>query len=73
MWYIIYKALEKQRDASQVSDLCERIKKYYPAKNIDSHSFDKGFWSKDNLATLQGTRIEQVVLPKKGGRKSMIN
>ena len=61
-----YKVLEKQRDASQVSDLCERIKKYYPDEKINSHSFDKGFWSKDNLATLQGAGIEQVVLPKKG-------
>ncbi|MGV1080901.1 MAG: ISNCY family transposase [Candidatus Nanopelagicales bacterium] len=61
-----YKVLEKQRDASQVSNLCERIKKYYPAEKIKSHSFDKGFWSKDNLATLQGASIEQVVLPKKG-------
>lgn len=61
-----YKVLEKQRDASQVSNLCERIKKYYPAEKIKSHSFDKGFWSKDNLATLQSAGIEQVVLPKKG-------
>jgi len=61
-----YKVLEKQRDASQVSNLCERIKKYYPAEKIKSHSFDKGFWSKDNLATLQGAGIAQVVLPKKG-------
>ncbi|MGH2612375.1 MAG: ISNCY family transposase [Rhabdochlamydiaceae bacterium] len=61
-----YKVMEKQRDASQVSNLCERIKKCYPDEKIKSHSFDKGFWSKDNLATLQGADIEQVVLPKKG-------
>jgi hypothetical protein len=61
-----YKVLEKQRDASQVSDLCGRIKKYYPEENIKSHSFDKGFWSKDNFATLQKTATEQVILPKKG-------
>ena len=61
-----YKLLEKQRDAAQVSGLCERIKKHYPGKEIGSHSFDKGFWSKDNLATLQGAGIAQVVLPKKG-------
>jgi IS5 family transposase len=61
-----YKVLEKQRDASQVSDLCGRIKKYYPDENIKSHSFDKGFWSKDNFATLQGAGIKQVILPKKG-------
>jgi len=33
------------------------------AEKIKSHSFDKGFWSKGNLATLQGAYIEQVVPP----------
>lgn len=47
-----YKVMEKQRDAPQVSDLCERIKKHYPEEKIKSHSFDKVFWSKDNLTTL---------------------
>ncbi len=61
-----YKVMEKQRDASQVGGLCERIKDHYPDKTIKSHSFDKGFWSKENLATLQGAQIQQVVLPKKG-------
>ncbi|MEO7767464.1 MAG: ISNCY family transposase [Ferruginibacter sp.] len=61
-----YKIMEKQRDASQISGLCERIKKNFPGKKIYSHSFDKGFWSKDNLTTLQGAPIEQVVLPKRG-------
>ena len=37
-----------------------------PWKNVYSHSFDKGFFSKDNLATLQSIAIEQVILPKKG-------
>ena len=61
-----YKVMEKQRDAAQVSSLCERIKKHYPGNEIGSHSFDKGFWSRDNLATLQKAGIEQVILPKKG-------
>lgn len=61
-----YKVMEKQKDPSQVKGLCERIKKQYPGEKIKSHSFDKGFWSKDNLATLQQTDIEQVVLPKRG-------
>ena len=60
-----YKVMEKQRDASQLSDLCERIKKYYPEEKIKSHSFDKAFWSKDNLTTLQGAGLEQIILPKK--------
>ena len=61
-----YKVMDKQRDASQVEGLCERIKKNFPGKKIYSHSFDKGFWSKDNYKTLQNAAIEQVILPKKG-------
>jgi IS5 family transposase len=61
-----YKVMENQRDPSQVSGLSERIKKNFPGKKIYSHSFDKGFFSKDNLATLQDAAIEQVILPKKG-------
>ncbi|HEX8607465.1 MAG TPA: ISNCY family transposase [Pedobacter sp.] len=61
-----YKVMEKQKDAKQVSDLCERIKKNFGGKKLYSHSFDKGFWSKDNHTTLKDAAIEQVILPKKG-------
>ena len=61
-----YKVMENQRDASQVSGLCERIKSNFAGKKIYSHSFDKGFFSKDNQAILQDAAIEQVILPKKG-------
>ncbi len=61
-----YKVMENQRDASQVSGLCERLKRNFTGKKIYSHSFDKGFFSKDNQATLQDASIEQVILPKKG-------
>lgn len=61
-----YQVMEKQKDASQVNSLCERIKKNLPGQKLYSHSFDKGFWSKDNHATLQEAEIEQVILPKKG-------
>ena len=61
-----YKVMENQRDPSQVSGLSRRIKKTFPGKKIYSHSFDKGFWSKDNHATLQDAAIAQVILPKKG-------
>ncbi len=63
---IDYKVMEKQKDAKQVSSLCERIKKNFGGRKVKSHSFDKGFWSKDNHTTLQGAEIEQVILPKKG-------
>ena len=61
-----YKVMENQRDASQVSSLCERIKSNFAGKKIYSHSFDKGIFSKDNQAILQDAAIEQVILPKKG-------
>jgi transposase, IS5 family len=61
-----YKVMENQRDAAQVSSLCERIQKNFAGKKIYSHSFDKGFYSKENLAILQGAAIEEVILPKKG-------
>lgn len=63
---IDYKVMEKQRDASQVISLYGRIKENFPGKKVYSQSFDKGFWSKDNYATLKATEIEQAVLPKKG-------
>jgi transposase, IS5 family len=61
-----YKVMENQRDPAQVSGLSERIKKNFPGTKIYSHSFDKGFFSYDNLDTLQDAAIEQVILPKKG-------
>ena len=61
-----YKVMEKQKDVSQVSSLCERIKNNFPGKKIYSHSFDKGFWSKDNQTTLQEAAIIQAILPKRG-------
>lgn len=61
-----YQVMEKQKDASQVNSLCERIKKNLPGIKLYSHSFDKGFWSGDNYTTLKEAEIEQVILPKRG-------
>ena len=61
--------MEKQKDAKQVADLSERIKKNFGASKLYSHPAiggNKGFWSKDNHTTLKGAAIEQVILPKKG-------
>lgn len=63
---IDYKIMQGQKDASQVKPLTERLEKKVTGKKIISHSFDKGFWSKENLAILNATEIEQVVLPKRG-------
>lgn len=63
---IDYKVMEKQKDAQQVAGLCERIKTNFSNTKIQSHSFDKGFWSADNLKTLQETAITVPILPKRG-------
>ena len=61
-----YKIMEGERDAAQVAPLKQRIEENYADKKIISHSFDKGFWSKDNLNSLQQNYTQQVVLPKRG-------
>ena len=61
-----YKIMEKEKDAAQVGPLTERIVKLYPLKKIYSHSFDKGFYSKINYETLKLSKIENIILPKKG-------
>jgi IS5 family transposase len=63
---IDYKIMQGEKDATQVKSLTERLAKKCEGKKISSHSFDKGFWSKDNFATLNAASIEQVVLPKRG-------
>ena len=58
--------MEYQKDASQVAPLCDRLKINFPQVTIASHSFDKGFFSKDNFAVLTGSGTQNVILPKKG-------
>ena len=60
-----YKVMEKQKDPAQVVPLAERLKKNFPSNTVSSHSFDKGFYSKDNLQAL-GQSTQLAVLPKKG-------
>jgi transposase, IS5 family len=60
-----YKVMENERDAVQIKSLTDRIRQNFAGRKIYSHSFDKGFYSKDNLEILQAV-IEQVILPKKG-------
>ena len=61
-----YKIMEGQRDAAQVTPLKQRIEQNYADSPIISHSFDKGFWSKDNLDALQQDYTAQPILPKRG-------
>lgn len=61
-----YKVMESQKDPSQVAPLTARLQQKFKGKKIYSHSFDKGFYSKDNLQTLQQSGIHEVIMPKKG-------
>lgn len=63
---IDYKIMKGEKDATQVKPLMERLGEKCEGKKISSHSFDKGFWSKDNFATLNTAPIQQVILPKRG-------
>lgn len=61
-----YKVMEKQKDPAQVIPLVDRIQKNFPSKKIGSHSFDKGFYSKDNQQALEQSPTDLPVLPKRG-------
>jgi IS5 family transposase len=61
-----YKVMERQKDAQQVNDLANRIKTKFSNAVVSSHSFDKGFWSKENFAILEQQEIATAVLPKRG-------
>jgi transposase, IS5 family len=63
-----YKVMDGEKDHAQVSDLCARLKTKLIDKGIkiESMSFDKGFSSKENLATLEAFGAKEIVLPKKG-------
>ena len=61
-----YKVMESEKDPSQVAPLIERMQRKFKGKKIYSHSFDKGFYSKDNLQALQQSGIHEVIMPKKG-------
>jgi IS5 family transposase len=61
-----YKVMESGKDPSQVAPLIERIQQKFTGQKIYSHSFDKGFFTKDNLQALQQSGIPEVIMPKKG-------
>ena len=61
-----YKVMEHEKDGSQVASLYDRLKINFPQTKITSHSFDKGFYSKDNFNLLVASGTEQIIMPKKG-------
>ena len=65
--YIVdYKIMEGEKDASQIDSLIKRIEYKFPDNKIKSHSFDKGFYSHANMELLQKSKVEEVILPKRG-------
>jgi len=61
-----YKIMFKEKDASQIVPLINRLKINYPNQTIDSISTDKGFYSKENFAYVVKSGINKVIMPKKG-------
>ena len=61
-----YKVLENEKDAPQMPSLIQRLTQKYHNQPIDSHSFDKGYWSKENLEILEQSKIKTPILPKRG-------
>ncbi len=57
-----YRIMEHQADSEIVKNVAEEIIMHY---KVDSWSFDKGFWHKDNK-TFLSDKIEKVIMPKKG-------
>jgi hypothetical protein len=61
-----YKIMVGEKDATQVKSLRDRMIKKFSHADFTSHSFDKGFWSKDNLEALTQSTVQHIVLPKRG-------
>jgi IS5 family transposase len=61
-----YKVMEKERDPAQVEALLKRMDKNFPTAKIASHSFDKGYHSKENQKILDESKVKRGILPKKG-------
>jgi hypothetical protein len=59
---IDYYVMDKETDSEIVQDLFKRITENY---KVNSWSFDKGFWHKDNKKLLE-KEVKTVVMPKKG-------
>lgn len=57
-----HRLLEKLQDVEATLPIAERLLEW---DNVDSISFDKGFWSKSNYEALVG-RVPNLIMPKKG-------
>jgi len=57
-----YQVMENQADSEIVPELSERI---FASFCVESWSFDKGYWHRDNKMLLS-KNVENLILPKKG-------
>ncbi len=65
---IDYSIMIDAKDAAQVKPVIERLQNNYSNFNIESMSFDKGFYSKENYEIATAAGIEKVIMPKKGNK-----
>jgi transposase, IS5 family len=63
--------VEKEKDAQQVKPLFKRLSENYSDYKVSSASFDKGFFSKANLESVEDAGVEQVIMPKKGKKNKI--
>lgn len=61
-----YKVMYNEKDAPQIPDLCKRLKMNYSDRKILGISFDKGFYSYDNIQKLEDAGFTESTLPKRG-------
>ena len=63
-----YQVMDHLSDSESVRNLVERITSKYP--EIETWSFDKGFYSKDNKAFIM-PYVNHLIMPKRGKRNSL--
>lgn len=61
-----YKVTYKEKDVHQMGDLLKRLEDNYKDWTIESISFDRGFYSAENIERLKKSKIKKGILPKKG-------
>lgn len=60
-----YKVMENTTDPQEVPTLIERLKETYTGQKVESHSFDKGFYSAANKAKASEL-ADIIIMPKRG-------
>ncbi len=68
---LAHRVMEKEEDVEAAVPIVKSLKEKYQTcgsdKKLESVSFDKGYWSKENYEILK-KEVNQLVMPKKGKR-----